>query len=539
MRTMNRQTFLQHLRRSRLLSEQELDEALARLPEGDRASALARALVEQGVLTRFQARRLLAGKPGRLVFGQYRLLDRLGQGGMGQVFKAMHTTMGRIVALKVVSPALLKDDRVITLFRREVRAAAHLHHPHIATAFDASEARGLHYLVMEYIDGPSLQQLVKEQGPLPIDLAYELMRQAAQALQYANEQGVVHRDIKPANLLIANLIDSSVSPPVLKVVDFGLARVRGGVAGMSETILVKTGAVMGTLDFISPEQSNNVHDADIRSDLYSLGCTFFYALTGQVPFPNCSPFEKLARHLMHPPPLVQGLRPDVPADIAALVARLMAKDPAQRFQTPAELVGELPPWWHPGSQPPVPPVVAVPPPEAPAEDQPVEVEPSPAHPADTGRSTVVLRPARPIEAAFREKWHHWVVIIEVSLQQREARHWINRRAFAALQTELVQACRAEASEGERARRAFFQRLQGLVSPWVTPDTLTQTELEIHLSLLQLCQQAEAEMSTWGGTAPTKVRSSESTLGNILGRFIKRREPAAFRETMRKLYGVEL
>src|SRR5262245_37107517 len=238
---MNRQTFLEHLRRSRLLPAQELDEAAARLPESDRAAALARALVRQGVLTRFQARRLLAGKPGRLVLGQYRLLGPLGRGGMGRVFKAVHAAMGRVVAVKVVSPALLRDDRAVTLFRREVRAAARLHHPHIAAAYDANEARGMHYLVMEYVEGPSLHRLVKERGPLPADLACELLRQAGKALQYAHEQGVVHRDVKPANLLVAQPAGPPAAPPVLKVVDFGIARVRGGAAGAPETIMVRTG----------------------------------------------------------------------------------------------------------------------------------------------------------------------------------------------------------------------------------------------------------------------------------------------------------
>src|SRR5262249_51960939 len=150
----------------------------------------------------------------------------------------------------------------------------------------------------------------------------------------------------------------------------------------------------------------NVHDADIRSDLYSLGCTFYYTLTGQVPFPNCSAFEKLSRHLLYQPQPVQGLRPDVPADVAAVIRRLMAKDPAQRFQTPADLVQELPPWWGLGSPPePTASSAAPTPPEQPAGGQPVE---RPAGPVEQDRDTVVLHPGRPIDAAFRDKWRHWV-----------------------------------------------------------------------------------------------------------------------------------
>jgi eukaryotic-like serine/threonine-protein kinase len=292
---MDRNTFFRHLRRALLLSEQEVDE-LARLTEGTRARSVAGALVERGLLTRYQARRLLAGKSSRLRLGQYRLLDALGGGGMGRVFKALHEAMGRVVALKVIRPALLKDPMVIDLFTREVHAAAQLHHPHIVTAYDANEIRGIRFLVMEYVEGPSLHTLVKGQGPLPVDLACELVRQAATALAYAHERGVVHRDIKPANLLVTGLAGgpTPAPTPAVKLADFGLARVsRVGREGVAGTIMAEPGAVLGTVDYIAPEQAHDIHAADIRSDLYSLGCTFYYALTGQVPFPGGNPLEKL------------------------------------------------------------------------------------------------------------------------------------------------------------------------------------------------------------------------------------------------------
>src|SRR5262249_54194577 len=170
---------------------------------------------------------------------------------------------------------------------------------------------------------------------------------------------------------------------------------------------------------------------------------------------------KLTRHLMQQPPLVQSLRPEVPAAVAAIVRRLMAKDPQQRFQTPAELVQELPPWWGPGSRQEVPAAAAESPPDRPADGQQGGMEGSAAGPVDHVARTVVLHPARPIDAAFREKWHHWLAIVEVSVKRRGARHWINPRAYQALQAELMKMCRVEASSGERERRAFFQRLQGL------------------------------------------------------------------------------
>src|SRR5207253_7583705 len=204
---MDRSTFLENLRGSGLLSDWEMQDAVGRLPEGERAAPLARALIAQGVLTRYQARLILAGKPRRVFLGPYRLLEELGSGGMARVYKAAHQTMERVVAIKVLSARVLKDPFAETLFLREVRAAARLQHPNIVIAFDAGKVRGSHFLVMEYVDGPNLLQLVKEAGPLDIRLACDFIRQAASALQHAHEREMVHRDIKPANLLIARLPD--------------------------------------------------------------------------------------------------------------------------------------------------------------------------------------------------------------------------------------------------------------------------------------------------------------------------------------------
>jgi len=333
---MDRDTFFRHLRRSRLLSEPELAEA-AQLTDSERAPVIARALVNRGLLTRFQVGRLLAGKASRLVLGQYRILDQVGRGATGRVFKAEHRTMGRVVALKVLSPGLLGDQSIEELFTREVRAAAQLHHPHIVAAYDANEIKGVSFLVMEYVEGPSLNELVRKQGPLPVGVACELMCQAAEALQYAQARGMVHRDIKPGNLLITFVpgpegpgdqagspVDSSPSVPrlVVKVADFGLARVRGaGRAGAPDTIMAEPEAVYGTVDYMSPEQAENIHGVDIRSDLYSLGCTFYYALTGQLPFPGGTTLQKLLRQAMEEPRPLHELRPDVPAAVVDIVRR--------------------------------------------------------------------------------------------------------------------------------------------------------------------------------------------------------------------------
>jgi serine/threonine-protein kinase len=250
--------------------------------------------------------------------------------------------MDRVVALKVLAPHLVETEKAQEMFRREVRAAARLIHPNIVTAYDANQVGGRHYLVMEYVDGPNLEELVHQRGPLPVGLACDLIRQAALGLQCAADMGMVHRDIKPANILLQNGGSGSVC--VAKVLDFGLARLQDSPAEVaSGSSLSRKNAVMGTPDFISPEQARTLHLVDIRSDLYSLGCTFYYLLTGKVPHPGGNVLEKLIRQSTEEPMPVELLRPEVSPAVAQVVRRLMAKDRAARFQTPAELAAALAP----------------------------------------------------------------------------------------------------------------------------------------------------------------------------------------------------
>jgi serine/threonine-protein kinase len=336
-------TFLKRVQKSGLLEPRELKAAVKLLPETDRGRVVARALVDAGVLTKFQAELLLAGRTSGFNLGQYRILEQIGQGGMGRVYKAEHTAMGRVVAVKVLAPQHVKTEKARELFRREVRAAGKLAHPNIVTAFDASVSDGRHYLVMEFVDGPNLEQLVRERGPLPIGIACEAVRQTALGLQYAHEQGMVHRDIKPSNLLVQR---GSGGPFVVKILDFGLARLQEPIdAGSSRhgTILAQPNVVMGTPDYLSPEQGRNLHAVDIRSDLYSLGCTLYHLLAGQVPFPGGTSLEKLIRHTSEEATPVEAFRPEVPPEVGAILRRLMARDAARRFQTPGELAAALAP----------------------------------------------------------------------------------------------------------------------------------------------------------------------------------------------------
>jgi serine/threonine protein kinase len=527
---MDRENFFRHLRRSGLLGEQELQQA-DQLSSSPRPGVIARALIEQGLLTRYQARRVLAGKATRLLLGQYRILEPLGRGAMGRVFKAVHTTMARVVAIKVILPGILKDHSDVELFNREVRVAAQLNHPNIVVAYDANEVKGLRFLVMEYVPGPSLQDLIKGSGPLAIDLACELMRQAATALQYAHERGMVHRDIKPANLLICEPPGNAgpqpgapdVAPrPLVKVVDFGLARFCGiGPTGTDDTIRVEPGAVLGTVDYMSPEQAQDVHAVDIRSDLYSLGCVFYYALTGQVLFPGGNSIEKLCKQLLNEPQPLRELRPEVPAALEAIVQRLLAKKMDQRFQTPAELANELAGLSDTCERRELPSLPAARPPESPpaAELAGCTVLKT----ADDLQDTSCFLPASadvvpPLDAAFMNKFRQWTAMVELTLIQRGSLGRINREAFCALQRYLVRACQAQLLTAPDHRREFFQRLEELLKPWLSPDALAQADLDIHHQVAQLFKQAERVLDQWV-VVSTPAVSEQTNFGSFLKRKI--------------------
>lgn len=335
----SRDRFLDLLSESGLLSEEALREGLASAPDSPRAKNLARHLVQAGLLTRFQAQQLLAGRSNGFFLGQYRILDLIGQGGMGKVYQAEHMTMSRLVALKLLSSDMTRTERARQLFRREVKAAARLVHPHIATAFDANEVNGRAFLVLEYIAGPSLSHLVREQGPLPVGQACEFLRQAALGLQHAHEFGMVHRDIKPSNLLIQPAVGrDTLEGGTLKIVDFGLALLADS---NDDHITTDRHIVLGTPDYLAPEQARDLRSVDIRADLYGLGCTFYFMLTGQVPFPGGSALEKVTRHANDEPEPIEELRPVVPPGVVAVAQKLMAKAPADRYQTPRELADAI------------------------------------------------------------------------------------------------------------------------------------------------------------------------------------------------------
>jgi serine/threonine protein kinase len=275
-------------------------------------------------------------RPERL--GQYVLLELLGQGGMGSVYKARHALLDRIVALKVLSPARLADPQSVARFLREIKAVGKLNHPNLVHGTDAGQADGRHFLVMEFLQGIDLGKLVQQFGPLPVADACELVRQAALGLQHAHEHDLVHRDVKPSNLLLTQ-------GGQVKVLDLGLARLLGDIPLGDE--LTDTGQYMGTADYMAPEQGFDAHAVDIRVDIYSLGCTLYKLLTGRAPFSGPeydSTFKKIRAHSEKRVPPLREARPDVPAGLEAVLGKMLAKLPADRYATPDDAARALRPF---------------------------------------------------------------------------------------------------------------------------------------------------------------------------------------------------
>ena len=264
-------------------------------------------------------------------YPNYHVLRELGHGGMGVVYLAENTLMGRREALKVVSRELMERRNVSERFLREIRNSAQLQHPNIVTAYSAMHAGDRIVLAMEYIEGSDLGKLVHDRGPLQVADACNFIHQAALGLQHAHERGMVHRDIKPTNLMLARTGNRAV----IKILDFGLARVTQEVP--TDGALTRQGQMLGTPDYIAPEQTLNARTADIRADIYSLGCTFYYLLTGAPPFPASSLYEILQAHQSVDAMPLNLVRPEVPMELAAVVAKMMAKEPSNRFQNPREV----------------------------------------------------------------------------------------------------------------------------------------------------------------------------------------------------------
>jgi len=293
--------------------------------------ALARRLVAERILTEFQADRLLRNKASGFVVGRYVILDRLGEGNKGRVFKAQHRLMGRLVALKIISPKIASRASSIARFHREMRLIGRLDHPNVVRAFDADQVGDLLYIVMEYVAGRSLDHVLQDRGRLsPAEVA-NYMAQAALGLAHAHDRGIVHRDVKPPNLLLSE-------EGQVKILDLGLSALME--ADSETSFATAAGVAVGTINYMSPEQAT-AGDVDGRSDLFSLGCTMYHLLTGHVPFPGETVAECLTRRVRGSSVPITDLRPDLPRKLVRVLDKLLANRPGDRFQTAAEAADAL------------------------------------------------------------------------------------------------------------------------------------------------------------------------------------------------------
>jgi eukaryotic-like serine/threonine-protein kinase len=338
---LDRPTFEQCALASGLLTQAQLDEARAgvRWSEGDEPEPngspsdkqLADRLVEMGLLNAWQAIQLLEGRT-KFNLGPYQIIDSLGQGGMGQVFKAMHEKMGRIVAVKVL-PRDKSTPEAVANFTREIRALARLDHPKLVAALDAGEDGSVHYLVTEYVPGVDLRKLVRRDGPLSMSAAASIIGQVAEGLEYAHGQGIVHRDVKPGNVLVSEHGEAKLS-------DLGLA---GQLNGEHESD-PRHGKIVGTADYLSPDQVRDPWNPTPAWDIYSLGCTLYYAVTGKVPYPGGTTSDKARAHCDLRPLDPRRLNPRLSAEFVEVMADMMAKEPARRISSAREVISRLAPF---------------------------------------------------------------------------------------------------------------------------------------------------------------------------------------------------
>jgi serine/threonine protein kinase/DNA-binding response OmpR family regulator len=462
---LSREEFLRNLSDSGLFSPEEMAAALATLPKSPAADgeALAQCLIDAGKLTRFQATAVGERQFQSLVIGNYQVLDRLGAGGMGTVYKARHRRMKRVVAIKVVSRSALQSEKFIRRFQREVEAVARLSHPNIVMAHDADEAEVGPFLVMEFVDGRDLDTEVEERGPLPVAEAVECVLQAARGLDYAHRQGIIHRDIKPANLLRDTC-------GVVKVADLGLARFNDSLGESAETrgALTQAGTVMGTADFMPPEQALGSRSIDHRADIYSLGCTLYFLLTGRPPYEGPTLMATLLMHREAPIPALSAGRGPVPAALDHIFRKMVAKKPEDRFGSMAEVVRSLEALaLAPGSQPEAPAGLTATTPRVSAPSADVAAGAQDTGAAGTGGQTVDLSPSGTTGAA--------VLLVEPSRSQAVIiRGQLQKLGFLDI---------AVASSAQKALEAARA-----APPWVVISALHLADM----TGMQLAQQMRAE-----------------------------------------------
>jgi serine/threonine protein kinase len=341
MANLGTKAFLELVQRSRLVEADPLQQALlacrqhygGQLPE--ETDTVAEWLITAGLLTHWQRDRLYERKHKGFFLGKYKLVEHLGTGGMSSVYLVEHTVLRSKRAMKILPKHRVGDSSYLARFQREAQATAALEHPNIVQAFDMDQEGDRHYLIMEYIPGRDLQSVVQQSGPLDYALAANLITQAAEGLDYAHRRGLIHRDVKPANVLLNRR-------GVVKILDLGLAL----VSQDDQTSLTRmyNENVIGTADYLAPEQALDSHNVDARADIYGLGCTLYFTLTGHPPFPEGTIAQRIVRHQNEAPPSILADRPDCPVELAKICSRMMQKRPVDRFASCRDVADALERW---------------------------------------------------------------------------------------------------------------------------------------------------------------------------------------------------
>jgi len=358
------------IRSSGVLGERQLAEIKSKVLQGDYpldSVALAERLVREDILTSFQAKRFLSNRPHGLIVGRYIVLDRIGSGSMGRVYRAHHVMMDRVVALKIIAPEIASNERVVARFQREMKLVGRLDHPNVVRAFDADQINKVLYIVMEYVTGLSLGERLKKKGPIPVAEMIDFAAQAALGLAHAHEQGIVHRDIKPTNMLLT-------ADRRIKILDLGLGVLME--ADSSATFATADGIAVGTVDYMSPEQACG-REVDGRSDLYGLGCSMYHLMSGKLPFPGATPIERLGKRIggRHTP--ITEYLPDIPANFVRVFDKLLAHKPHERYATAAEAADALQALLRPRAKPSAPAQALAPPAGAASRPAPLESKAAP------------------------------------------------------------------------------------------------------------------------------------------------------------------
>jgi eukaryotic-like serine/threonine-protein kinase len=334
--------------RSRLMTPDEMRAMYQRWQEKAGAEvsqlpAFLKWLTESGYVTEYQANLLGQGHADHFFLNQYKILERIGRGRMAGVFKAVHN-LGQVVAIKVLPPSRAKNSQLLARFEREARLARRLKHPNVVRTFQVGEADGLHYLVMEHLEGETLDDLLRRRKTLPPSEAVGLAHQTLLGLEHLHEQGMVHRDVKPANLFLVSGEGASPSP-IVKILDIGLARElfdeSAPVTPEDETALTAEGVLLGTPDYLAPEQARDPRRSDIRADIYSVGCVLYQMLTGRTPFPDRNLFNQIVRHATEQPQPLRAFNAAIPEGLEQIVAWMMTKLPEKRYPTPARAAAAL------------------------------------------------------------------------------------------------------------------------------------------------------------------------------------------------------